>query len=112
MTITDAVGAMAVQVVWFFNPTTRALVNNPAPWTDGDGTVWPTGSGALIGVNVTDHQVVTVVRDAGGAVIRRVTLPPDGGHPVKAAVLAAQTPPDGPFTSADDFNGMSFSLAG
>lgn len=110
-TIPDGTGAVAVEVTWFFNPATRALRNNPQAWTDSDGTVWPANAGALIANNRLNRQVrVKIVDQVTGDLIRRVTLP-IAGRAVKAAVLAAQAPPDGPYVSADDFNGLTFDLS-
>lgn len=109
-TITNGQGAVVVQVTWFFDPTTRALRNNPAAWTDSDGTVWPVNAGALIANNLAGKQVRVRINDENGAQIRRVTLP-IGGRAVKAAALAAQAPPDGPYTTADDLNGLTFDLS-
>lgn len=108
--ITDASGNPAVTVTWFFNPVTRALRNNPVAWTSPDGTVWPIGSGALIGVNQLGRQVRVRINDLQGNEIRRVTLPA-GGRALTAAQLASAPAPDGPYTSADDFNGLTFDLS-
>jgi YD repeat-containing protein len=110
-TITDGNGAVAVQVTWFYDPTTRALRNNPITWTDGNGTVWAVNAGALIAVNNTSKVVRALAYDSQGNVLRQVKLPANSGRAVKAAVLASQPPPDGPFTTADDFVGFTFDLS-
>jgi hypothetical protein len=111
-TIRDGSGNVVVEVTWFFDPTTRVLRNNPTAWTDADGTVWPVNAGALIGNNMTSppRTVKVNVNDDQGNLVRRVALSA-GGRAVKAAALAALTPPDGPYTSADDFNGLTFDLS-
>lgn len=109
-TIRDGSGNVAVEVTWFFDPATRALRNNPQAWTDADGTVWPVNAGALIANNMTGRSVRIFINEAGGNLLRRVNLAA-GGRAVKAAVLAAQAPPDGPYTTADDFNGLTFDLS-
>lgn len=109
-TIRDGDGNVAVEVTWFYDPATRALRNNPQAWTDADGTVWPANAGALIANNMTGRTVRIFINDASGNLLRRVSLVA-GGRAVKAAALAAQGPPDGPYTTADDFNGISFDLA-
>lgn len=109
-TIRNGQGAVVVEVTWFFDPTTRALRNNTVAWTDSDGTVWPVNAGALIGNNLAGKAVKVRINDENGNQIRRVTLP-IGGRAVKAAALAAAAPPDGPYVSADDFNGLTFDLS-
>jgi hypothetical protein len=109
-TLTDATGAVAVCVTWFYDPATRALRNNPVAWTDPVGTVWPINSGALIAVNQLGRQVRVRVNDANGDMVRRVTLPA-GGRSLTAAQLAAAPAPDGPYTTADDLNGLTFDLS-
>lgn len=109
-TITDATGAPAVTVTWFFNPANSALRNNPTAWTAPSGTVWPINSGALIADNRLGRQVRCVVNDAAGNMIRRVTLPA-GGRAITAAQLASAPAPDGPFTTVQDLNGLTFDLA-
>lgn len=111
MQITDVTGAPVVTVTWFFDPTTRALRNNPAPWTAPDGTIYATGTGALIADNRMDRQVRVRVNDAQGAMVRRVTIPASGGRAVTRTQLANAPAPDGPYTTADDFNGLTFDLA-
>ena len=111
-TITDATGAPIACITWFFDPTTLALRNNPIAWTDPSGTVWPINSGALIGANLTSHRVTVFVNDAQGNLLRRVRLAANTGNAVKATVLANQAPPDGPYTSALDFNGFTFDTTG
>lgn len=109
-TLTDAAGVPAVTVTWFFNPVTRALRNNTAAWTAPSGTVYPIGSAALIGDNQTGRQVRMVINDAAGNMIRRVTLP-IGGRAVTATQLANAPAPDGPYTTLDDLNGITFDMA-
>lgn len=109
-TITDGTGAVAVCATWFYNPATGALRNNPAAWTSPDGTVWPIGSGALIAANQLGRTVKVRVNDAGGNQIRKVSIPAGGGA-LTAAQLAAAPPPDGPYTTAADFNGLTFDLS-
>lgn len=109
-TIYGADGAPAVTVTWFWDPATGLLRNNPTAWTAPDGTVYPAGSGALIGDNQTGRQVRMQVEDDLGNLLRRVNLP-IGGRAVKAAVLALAPPPDGPYLMATDLNGLSFNLA-
>jgi hypothetical protein len=110
MTITDAAGDAAVCATWFFNPTNGNLRNNTAAWTDPTGTVWPAGTGALIGVNQLGRTVKAHVVDAGGNEVRRVNLPP-GGRSATVAQLANASPPDGPYTTVADFNGLTFDLS-
>lgn len=110
MNLTDSTGQPAVTVTWFFNPTTLALRNNPTDWTDPSGTVWPAGTGALIGVNLLGRTVKMRINDAGGALIRQVNLPA-GGRSVTAAQLRNAAPPDGPYQSATDLNGLTFDLS-
>jgi hypothetical protein len=111
-TVTDATGSPAVAVTWFYNPSspTRALRNNPAPWLSPDGTNWPTGSGALIAANLTGRQVRVTVNDSNGATVRQVKIPAGGGA-LTAAQLANAPAPDGPYTSADDFNGLTLDVS-
>jgi hypothetical protein len=111
-TITDGSGSPVVCVTWFFNPSTLALRNNPAAWTDPSGTTWPAGSGALIGANLLNMAVRMVIRDGSGSILRRVLLPASTGRKATAAQLAAASPPDGPFTLATDLNGLTFDLSG
>lgn len=108
MTITDAIGA--VVVTWFFDPATRALRNNPSDWTDPTGQVWEAGSGALIAANTTGRPVKVRINNAAGELVKRVNIPP-AGRAVKATPLANQPPPDGPYTVAEDFNGLTFDLS-
>jgi hypothetical protein len=110
MTITDASGAPAVALTWFFDPNSRALRNNPTVYTAPDGTVWPAGSGAVIATNQLGRSVRGVINDESGKLLRRVTLPA-GGRALKAAALAAAPPPDGPYATLDDLNGVSFDLS-
>jgi hypothetical protein len=110
MTLTKAGGVVAVVVTWFFDPTTLALRNNPIAWTDPTAVVWPIGSGALIAVNQVGKAVKVRINDAGGTLIRRVNLP-TGGRAVTAAQLASAAPPDGPYTTATDLNGLTFDLS-
>lgn len=109
-TITKGDGTAAVVVTWFFNPVTRVLRNNPIAWTSPDGTVWPIGSGALIAANQMGRQVRVRINDDQGVQIRRVTIPA-GGRALTATQLANAAPPDGPYTSADDLNGLTFDLS-
>lgn len=109
-TITDAAGAPAVTVTWFFDPVTRGLRNNPLPWTAPDGTVWPAGSGALIADNQMGRTVRVRVNDENGAQVRRVNLPA-GGRAVTVSQLANAPAPDGPYTTSADFNGLTFDLS-
>jgi hypothetical protein len=109
-TITNAAGAPAVTVTWFFNPANGNLRNNPTQWVAPSGTVYPAGTGALIGDNLLGRAVRMRINDAGGNQIRRVTLPA-GGRSVTAAQLAAAPPPDGPYSVAADFNGLTFDLS-
>lgn len=110
MTLMDAAGNPSVAITWFFNPNTSALRNNPNPWTSPDGTVWPAGSGAVIGDNLTGKEVIMRINDAAGAMVRRVRLPA-GGRAVTAAQLASAPPPDGPYTVTQDFSGLTFDLS-
>lgn len=109
-TITDGAGLSVVTVTWFYNPANGNLRNNPAAWTAPGGTVWATGAGALIADNQLGRQVRVVVNDAAGSMIRRVTISA-GGRALTAAQLAAAPPPDGPYTNATDFNGLTFDLS-
>ena len=109
MTVTGATGAPAVVVTWFFDPTTRVLRNNPADWTDPTGQVWATGSGALIAANQLGRPVKVRINDAQGNEVRRVTIPVNG-RAIKATPLANAPAPDGPYTVAEDFNGLTFDL--
>lgn len=109
-TIPTATGAVAVCVTWFFNPANGNLRNNPTAWTSPDGTVWPVGSGALIAANQLGRTVKVRINDAGGAEIRRVSIPA-GGRAVTAVQLANAPAPDGPYTTSADFNGLTFDLA-
>jgi hypothetical protein len=108
--IPDAAGAPAVVVTWFFNPTTKALRNNPADWTDPTGQVWEAGSGALIAANTLGRPVKVRINDAEGSQVRRVTIPV-GGRAIKATPLANAPAPDGPYVTAEDFNGLTFDLS-
>jgi hypothetical protein len=110
MTVTDAAGFAAVTVTWFFNPTTRALRNNPTDWTDPTGQVWAAGSGALIAANTLGRPVKVRINDAEGNQVRRVTIP-IGGRALKAVPLANAPAPDGPYTVAEDLNGVTFDLS-
>lgn len=108
--IPDANGVPAVTVTWFYNPANGNLRNNPIAWTSPDGTVWPIGSGALIAANQLGRTVKVRVNDLAGNEVRRVSLPP-GGRTVTATQLANAPAPDGPYTVASDFNGLTFDLA-
>lgn len=110
-TITDGTGAAIVAVTWFFDPTTLVLRNNPIAWTDPSGTVWAIGSGALIGANLLNRAVKMRVNDASGVQIRRVQLPAGTGRAVTKTQLANAAPPDGPYTSSLDLNGLTFDLS-
>jgi hypothetical protein len=111
-TITDGTGAAIVQVSWFFDPTTLVLRNNPIAWTDASGTVWPIGTGAIIGANLLNKAVRMVIRDSGGTVVRRVRLPAGTGGSYTKTQLANAAPPDGPYTVSTDLNGLTFDLSG
>jgi hypothetical protein len=108
--LTDSSGNVAVQVTWFFNPSTGALRNNPSAWTAADGTVYPVGTGALIAANLLGRAVKMRINDVSGNQIRRVQLPA-GGRSVTAAQLASAPSPDGPYTTAADLNGLTFDLS-
>lgn len=110
-TITDNTGSPIVCVTWFFDPTTLVLRNNPIDWTDPSGTLWPAGSGALIGANLLNRAVKMRINDAGGNQIRRVQLPASTGRAVTKTQLANAAPPDGPYTSSTDLNGLTFDLS-
>lgn len=110
VTIPNASGVPAVTVTWFFNPATQALRNNTVAWTAPSGTVYPIGTGALIADNQLGRPVRMRINDAGGNQIRRVNLPA-GGRSVTAAQLAAAAPPDGPYTTTADLNGITFDLS-
>lgn len=110
MTIPDATGAPALVVTWFFNPTTRALRNNPTSWTAPSGTVFPAGTGALIADNQLGRAVRVRVNDEAGNLVRRVQIPA-GGRSATATQLANAPAPDGPYTTADDLNGLTFDLS-
>lgn len=110
ITLTNAAGQAAVTVTWFFNPSTRALRNNQQAWTAPDGTVYAAGSGALIADNQLGRTVKLRVVDAEGNLLRRVNIPA-GGRSVTANQLANAPAPDGPYTSADDLNGLTFDLS-
>lgn len=107
--VVTALGAAAVTVTWWFNPANGNLRNNPAQWTAPSGTVYPAGTGALIGDNLLGRAVRVRINDAGGNQIRRVTLPP-GGRSVTANQLSNAPAPDGPYNVTGDFNGLTFDL--
>jgi hypothetical protein len=109
-TITDDTGKAVVTVTWFYDPATGALRNNPVAWTAPSGKVWAIGSGAIIADNQLGRQVRCVVNDETGAMVRRVTIPPSG-RAATAAQLAAAPPPDGPYTTMQDLNGLTFDLS-
>jgi hypothetical protein len=109
-TLYGPASAVAVQATWFFNPASGALRNNPAAWTDGAGKTWAAGTGALIAANETGKQVRVVIYDGGGNAVRQVKIPNKGAS-ATVAQLAAAPPPDGPFTTAADFNGLTFDLS-
>jgi len=109
-TITDASGEPVVTVTWFYNPANSNLRNNPASWTAPSGTVYPAGTGALIGDNRLGRMVRMRINDAGGNQIRRVNLPA-GGRSVTANQLANAAPPDGPYTTVQSLNGLTFDLS-
>lgn len=109
-TITDNTGAPAVTVTWFFDPATRVLRNNPAEWVAPDGTAYPAGTGALIADNQLGRTVKVRINDESGVQIRRVNIPA-GGRSVTKSQLANAPAPDGPYVSADDFNGITFDLS-
>lgn len=111
-TVTDGTGTPIVCVTWFFNPATLALRNNPAAWTDPSGTVWPAGTGALIGANLLNTAVRMVIYDDSGNVVRRVLLPASTGRSATANQLKNAAPPDGPYTLSTDLNGLTFDLSG
>ncbi len=110
MTITDATGAPALTVTWFFNPTNRNLRNNPSSWTAPNGTVFAAGTGALIAVNQLGRAVRGQVNDGSGNLVRGGQIPA-GGRSATASQLASAPAPDGPYTSADDLNGLTFDLS-
>lgn len=107
-----ATNAVAIQVTWFYVPASRVLRDNPAAWTDGNGRVWAAGSGAFIGVNATNRQVSAIIVNATGQTVRKVTLPANTGRALTAVQLSQVAPPDGPFTTADDLNSLTFNFAG
>lgn len=109
-TLTSAQGQPVLTITWFFNPSTRALRNNPSSWTAPGGTVYPAGIGALIADNKLGRAVRVRVNDASGNLVRRVQIPA-AGRVVTASQLANAPAPDGPYTSADDFNGLTFDLS-
>jgi hypothetical protein len=109
-TITDGTGAPAVTVTWFFNPANGNLRNNPTVWTSPDGTVWPIGSGALIAANQLGRTVKVRVNDTAGNQVRKVSIPAGGGA-LTTTQLANAPAPDGPYTTAADFNGLTFDLS-
>jgi hypothetical protein len=110
VTVTKNDGTPAVTVTWFFNPATSALRNNPTAWTAPSGTVYPIGTGALIADNLLGRAVRMRINDAGGAEIRRVQIP-IGGRAVTATQLANAAAPDGPYTTLQDLNGITFDLS-
>jgi len=109
-TLTNASGNPVLTVTWFYNPDTRALINNPTSWTAPDGTVYAAGTGALIADNQLGRTVRVRINNDEGEMIRRVQIP-SGGRSVTANQLRNAPAPDGPYTSADDLNGITFDLA-
>jgi hypothetical protein len=109
-TITDGQGNPAVIISWFFDPTTRVLRNNPADWTDAAGTLWPAGSGACIADNLLGRQIRVAINDSSGNTLRQVKIG-TGGRTFTKNQLANAAPPDGPYTTADDFNGLTFDFS-
>jgi hypothetical protein len=109
--ITDAAGNPAITVTWFFDPATRVLRNNTVAWTAPDGTVYPAGTAAAIGDNRTNvQQKVGVV--VNGVQLRWLTIPAGGARTGTATQLANLSPANGgPYTTADDLNGLTFNLA-
>jgi hypothetical protein len=108
--VTKNDGTPAVTVTWFYNVSTYALRNNPIAWTAPSGTVYPIGSGAIIADNLLGRAVRMRINDASGVLIRRVQIP-IGGRAVTANTLANQAPPDGPYTTLQDLNGITFDLS-
>lgn len=108
--ITDGNGQPMITLTWFFDPTTRVLRNNPTAWTAPDGTVYAAGTGALIADNRTAVQQRLRINDENGDLLRRVTIPAASGRSVTKNQLANAPAPDGPYVSADDFNGITFDL--
>ncbi|BEL07831.1 hypothetical protein Q0Z83_060220 [Actinoplanes sichuanensis] len=109
MMLTNDQGLPVLTVTWFFNPTTRALRNNPTAWTAPDGTVYAAGTGALIADNQLGRTVRVRINDENGALVRRVNIPA-GGRSVTANQLANAPAPDGPYITADDLNGLTFDV--
>ena len=110
-TIYTANGQPAITITWFFDNTTRVLRTNPAQWTAPDGTVYPAGSGALIVDNALPKQIRVEV-NVGGTVVRWIDVPASTNRAFSPTQLANISPANGgPYTTAADFNGVTFSLA-
>jgi hypothetical protein len=99
-----------VTVAWFYDPDTRSLRDNPSSWTAPSGTEWPPGSGALLADNQTGRAVRVLVADVHGGLVRQIVLPP-GPSSFTTQGLAQAVAPDGPYTTVDDLNGLTFDVS-
>lgn len=98
ITLTNAAGAVAIVATWFFDPATRALRTGTYTTSQGDKI------GALVADNLTGLTQRVAIRDSGGAELRSISVPV-GATALSVAQLAAIG-----FTTADDFNGLTFDI--
>jgi hypothetical protein len=99
-TLRDVSGATLIAVVFFYDPTTRALRNSTYT-TVQDGTK----TGALIADNTTGQAITVVLTNDAQGNSRTISVPAHG-----AALTVAQLASRG-LNSLDDLNGFTFQLA-
>ena len=104
----DGTGAPLIIVSWFFDPETGNLRNAPSPWTSPSGKVW-TGV-CLIADNPGGRAVALTIDNPANGATRTINVPAND-RSLTAAQLAALPPPNGPFTTSAQLNGLSFDLS-
>jgi hypothetical protein len=108
-TIRDSNGNSILTATWFFDPATGNLRNSLSPWTSPSGKVYAAGS-CLIADNGTGRVVKVVVENPETGSHRTFSIPVND-RTLTAAQLAAVPAPNGPVTTVQDLNGLSFDLS-
>lgn len=104
MTITNDTGQPYMVATWFWTPATGVL--RDGTFTTSRGQV----TGALIVDNISGRTQRVMVAGTDGAVLRQFSVPVSG-RSLTAAQLAAVPAPDGPITTVQQLNGLTFDLA-
>lgn len=108
-TLRDGNGTPIITVTWFFDPVTLNLRNSTSSWTSPSGKVYPSGS-CLIADNGTGRTVALVITNPGTGTTRVLSVPAND-RIYTTAQLAAIPAPNGPITTNNHLNGLSFDLS-